>query len=622
MVDPRLPPNRGDDAVADEALVAGTAVPPTSDPALGSEGVDARGTDGGGSGKRIALIAGIVALVAATVFAGYLLFFRQTSPGGVVLELFESLEREDLLGTAASVAPSEHDFVIEPLLDLVSEAERLGLVAGLDRESVGGVDLDFSDLTYTTEELADDLVWVDLNGFSRASVIPEELPIGPLLERYLPENWDEEIDRGPQATEIEDDFGLAVVKENGTWYVSLSHTIAEAARREAGVAFPTTQVFAEPAGADNPAAALEEAVRAVADLDLRGLVDVLAPGETAAFRRYAALFMDDWDNAIAEARAAMDDSGFSYSIHEIVVGSGSLDDGTVAWVEDIPRFSARLDAPEVGILSFERDGDCVRVSLPAEMVEGLAPLFGEEIDTSQFDGRSCVDFGSLFEDPGDGSIALPEGQEELLYDMPIMGPLIERWVTQAEELEESEDVTAHFAMVEQDGRWFVSPMGTVWRWMLTFTSTLDEAVLEEVGDQIREAAEDPELFDRRASAWLEELQGAGFLGPLPGEPLYGPDVLAPFADQRNVLLVWPFQVDAVTDRIDFFYGGDVVMDVIDPPTMHEAFVRSFGPGSTGDLTPDGFPSGVLIAPVDVDTLVGIFNWFEILDLYRAADLEL
>jgi hypothetical protein len=63
------------------------------------------------------------------------------------------------------------------------------------------------------------------------------------------------------------------------------------------VAFPEQQPFGEPQGADSAAEALEQAVLAFVNIDLRGFVNVMAPGETAAFRRYAGLFIDDWDAA-------------------------------------------------------------------------------------------------------------------------------------------------------------------------------------------------------------------------------------------------------------------------------------------------------------------------------------
>jgi hypothetical protein len=182
-----------------------------------------------------------------------------------------------------------------------------------------------------------------------------------------------------------------------------------------------------------------------------------------------------------------------------------------------------------------------------------------------------------------------------------------------------------FEAVEQDGRWYVSPTGTMWRWIMAFTGTLDEAVIQDIGDQVRDASEDPALIERRMEDWLEEVQASGLLdglGPLPGEPLYGPELLGSYAEQSNVLLVWDADASFVSDSIGAIYGSDLVVRVIAPADLHEMFEASFGPGSTNGLTPGEFPVGIQLAAVDVDTLVEIFNWPEIIDLYLAADLDL
>jgi hypothetical protein len=502
----------------------------------------------------------------------------------------------------------------------------------VDVENVQGFDLQFTDVTYEVEMLADDLAWVAIKGDTGAQVIPNDFPLGPVLTRYLPDDWAADIDTELQTGSFASDFGLALVEADGKWYVGLTYTIAEAARRSAGEPFPQQQPFSEPQGAETAAQALEKAVLAFANIDLRGLVDVLAPGETAAFRRYAGLFMDDWDAAIADFRNAMDEASFTYSVDEVLTGSEQRGDDTVAWIEDIPRFSASIDAPDIGMFSVERDGDCLTIEIPREMIEALGPAFAGEIDFSEFDGRSCIEsnpFGDFL--PEDQADPLA-GQEEFLYDMPAFGPLLERWLTIGDDASESGTANVHFEVIEVDGRWYVSPIGTMWRWLFVFTGTLDQDLIIEVGDDLQQSVDDPEAFARRFEEWAMEIDDGGLLdslglfapfseqtaGPM---MMFGPEMLAPFAGAPSVLLVWDYDVNTVTNRIEELYGQGAVLAVIDPPDMHQMF-SNLGPGATGGLSPEEFPHGIHLAALDVDTLVEIFNWLEVLDLFSAADLGL
>ena len=574
-----------------------------------------------GRAGRFALILGAVALIAAVVFAIYMLFLRADSPEEMTDQLFDALDDGDMLGAAALILPAERSFIVEPLLEAVDEAERLGVLIDVDPQAVRGVDFEFSDLTYEVETLADDLVWVAIAGEGGSQVEPAELPLGPLLTRYLPDDWADEIVTDLQRQPFEDGFGLALVNEQGRWYVGLTYTIAEAARREANQDFPTQQPLGVPQGADTPEGALEAATLAIAQLDVRKLIDMLSPAETAAFRRYSQLFIDDWDDAVEEARSGFAEVGLSYSIDEVVAGSQQRGDDTVAWIESIPRFHVAADVPDVGLFAIERDGDCLTIEADDAFLEALVPLVGEQVDLSQFDGQQCVETDpdvNVAENPVD----LLGDDEEILFDAPIFGPLLERWIPSSEDVEEGDAFQVEFEVVGEGGRWYVSPAGTMWRWIFAFTGTLDQALLTDVGDQIQRLSENPEAFEGEMEAWLQQLEEAGFYGPTGQQVFYGADVLAPYAGVSDVLLVWGEDLDFVVGEITARYGGEVIVRVIDGPELYEIFEASLGAGATAGFVPETFPAGIQIAPVDVDTLVEIFNWPEIVDMFWARDLGL
>ncbi|HSM02596.1 MAG TPA: septum formation family protein [Acidimicrobiia bacterium] len=572
---------------------------------------------------RSAAAGGAVVLIAALLLSAC---SGGGSPEGVVRGFLDAIGEEDVLGATERVLPSEHRFIIEPLLESLDEAERLGIVSGVDLEQLQGIDIEFEGLSFEAEELADDLVWVAVSGEFSSTVRPDDLPLGSLLTHFLPEDWADDIDTSTDGlSPIGEDFGLAVVREEGRWRISLLHTIAEAARREAGEPYPTEQPFPEPAGAESAEDALEQAALAAFELDLRGFVGVLVPGETAAFRRYAQLFIEEWDEAVADARTGMADAGFSYSIDGIVAGSAIGEDDTVAWIEDVPRFEFVLDVPDMGVVTVDRDGECLTVDIPESLLELIvaAQAQGEiDFDFSQFDGEQCVDLDT----PADESADNPfEGQEELFYEFPIFGPLFERWAESGASLGEAGASAIQFEVQEIDGRWFVSLAGTMNRWVHALTSTLDEELLTEVGDQLREAIEDPETMDLLMQEWLTEVTEAGLFGPMGdplGKPYIGPELLAPYADRTNVLLVWEVDAAYVAAQIEALHGRGIVVETIDGPDLYDIFLNVYGLAGTAGLTPDRFPAGIVIAPLDLDALVEIVNWTEIVDMFLAAELGL
>jgi len=559
--------------------------------------------------KVAGLIVGAVGLVAALVFAGFTLLGGD-SEKGAAQDFLDALELEDLLGVGEVLLPGERQFYVEPLLDVIEEAERLGISADLDLTGVQGLDLEFADLVLEVEELADDLAWVTISGSVTLTVDGEDLPVGSFLERYLPADWADDVPTDGETTELPDGFGLVVVAFEGDWYVSLAHTIGETVRRDSDVAFPEASVLPDPVGAATPEEAMERLVVALADADVRGVFDVLDPAETAAVRRYSALFMDDWDDIATEFRQGLSENGVTYSI-DVVAASERRGDDTVAWIASVPRFSLEVDAPELGgAMRVSLDDECLRILLPDSIIEVLQAASPElMLDAAEFDGAECFDPSSLEDLSATGEEVTID--EELFFGMPVIGPLIERWVTSFENLAEAEASAVQFHMTEHDGRWFVSPFRTLSRWFLAGIGTLDEELLAQVGDDLRLASEDPAAFEQEMYDYLE------MIAPALGAPLYGAEILAPFADMPLILMVWNEDVVYVAGEIEARFGGDIILEMISGADLHAFFVEEYGPASTGAWEPDEFPFGIRTGPLDIDTLVEIFNWPEIVDLVPA-----
>ncbi|MCJ7724885.1 MAG: hypothetical protein MUP76_00645 [Acidimicrobiia bacterium] len=102
--------------------------------------------------------------------------------------------------------------------------------------------------------------------------------------------------------------------------------------------------------------------------------------------------------------------------------------------------------------------------------------------------------------------------------------------------------------------------------------------------------------------------------PALGVPLYGADILGPYADMPLILMVRGEDLVAALGRIEETFGDGIVVEVVSGEDLFDHFVEEYGAGSTGGLTPGEFPFGIRVAPLDIDTLVEIFNYPEILDL--------
>ncbi|MCJ7724884.1 MAG: hypothetical protein MUP76_00640 [Acidimicrobiia bacterium] len=449
--------------------------------------------------KIAGLIAGAAALVAAVVFAGFVLFGGNTEQSAAE-DLFAALENEDLLGVSEVLLPGERDIFFEPLLEVFDELERLGISSQVDLDGLQGLDLQFADLLFEVEEVGDGLAWVTVTGKVTLTVEGQELPIGPLVERYLPDDWADEIPREGETTDL-DGFGIAVVSQGRHWYISLAHTIGELARRDAGLPFPAEAAIAEPSGAASPEEALEEMVQGVVNLDIHRLMDVLDPDDTAALRRYSGLFMDDWDSSMAEIQTGLADASVVYSL-DVVASSETTEGITVAWIESIPRFDLAMDVPDLGAIGVNLADDCLKILMPPEAAEELLVLMPDlELDPATFDGITCVDVEALGGTLSGADQAAID--PEILYGMPVFGPVYERWMSAFEARDEGDPFDVEFQAIEHGGRWFISPIRSVHRWWMAGMQTLDEVILTELGDGLEYAAQNPEAFEQEMLEYFE-----------------------------------------------------------------------------------------------------------------------
>ena len=361
------------------------------------------------------------------------------------LSLLQAIENEDVLGVVDVLSPGERDAFRDPLVDLVAELTRLEVLStDADLSRILGVDVDFSNesVTAVSTNVAD-ITNIDLRADAVLTFDGAELPVGELITDNLDDDMLAEM-RGTRLTESDElDVRLTAVEEEGRWYFSVFHTIAELARAELspGSLIPVQGVGAD--GSDTPSLAFDGVLDRLEALDLSGLLRTLDPGEAAALQRYSPLFLEEAESALADV--------------------------PLEW--KITRRDVRIDesggTASVFVDALAIEGEIEGESFFVEFADGCARLEAADEAFEQCDDAAFEDVDGLFDD-------LPE---------------LERLI---------ETVTEAFADIEEvgielrrhDGLWYVSPTATVTEGFLAFLRALDRSELDAIIEQAPVAGEE------------------------------------------------------------------------------------------------------------------------------------
>jgi hypothetical protein len=401
------------------------------------------------------VVAGAVAAVGALGLAG--LFAVQRFSGEAVggaasadelgRDLLAAIEAEDVLGVIDTMVPGERDALGDPFVEMVGELQRLEVLsADTDLSRLLGLDVELTEeVVQVRGTNVPDIVNVSLAAQASITIDGSTLPIGSFVEEQLPDDALTEL-RGTRLTETDElELELTAVQDGDRWYFSVFHTIAELARAEVGDdPIPVEGVVA--AGGDSPEAAVDRLLDHVEQLDLRGIIATLDPAEAAALQRYAPLFLDSAEAALAEI---------------------PLD-----WRVDVREFRVEGDGGERTVfidalgISGEFDGSTFSVGLTGGCVR------------AEFDGET-------FEECGASS---DEQLESLFADAPA----IEAFTTSVEEAFADLEPTG-LELRERDGAWYVSPFATLTEAILAAMRALDRTELDTLVTDGTAAAE--ELFD-------------------------------------------------------------------------------------------------------------------------------
>lgn len=441
---------------------------------------------GKGRSRAALAILSVTAVLAASTFA----FVALTRPDGAgspeeaVEALFAALEAEDAIGVMEALPPGEREVLLEPMVATVGELQRLGVFDSFALEDVPGADIEVDGLALRSTNLGDGITAVRVTGGTiTGTVLPDEVPVGPRTRDLIEREGGEPLEIEP-ASETESladaDLELVTVEEDGGWHVSLFYTIAEAARGDAPL--PVFGQGVAPIGADTPEDAVRQLVQAGVDLDLERAIGYLPPDEMRVLYDYAPLFLDDARAAADETRA----NGFSASVDRLdlrVEGDG----GTRRVTVDGMDVRATIGDGEGARIT--SDGTCTVLestyrtyTTRFEPVGGVLDGGSDSVETGGPGGGSGGGSTERFDDEADLETTRMEVCEDGRMTMTVDG-------------EEQEDTfgggvdplifgrnqasfTEGLTVVEHDGRWYVSPVRSMFDSFLTSLRGLDGSEID------------------------------------------------------------------------------------------------------------------------------------------------
>jgi hypothetical protein len=427
--------------------------PPFQSTAFGSQDSDptavvvpAATAGKGGRGKVVGGLIAVVALVGAGGFAITKIVAGNdggaASPTEVGTHLMDSLAAEDALGVVDLLLPGERDMMRQPLIDIVDNLKRLKVVDGTaNLDKVGGLDIAFTDVQVEpTTTNVDDVTDIRITATGTASVDGAAVPIGDLLIDEAFGGDRPTLDSAPQTSDL--DWKLATVKRDGRWYLSAFYSIAENSRAD-GDLIPESAIVAT--GSDTPEGAVQAIFNAVDDVDLEALIAALNPNEAEALQRYAPAFIGDAQNSLDALAVKISFADTKFSV------SGSGDRRTVA----IDGFTMRASNNGSDV-TVESKGGCVVITTTDTTVDTCTG--GSAVDTA---------VKALGLQDNEDLKSFVKTVQDAFAGMRPVGITVQN----------------------VDGKWFVSPVGSIADLVLAELSALDNHELTDIIDGAKKVAE-------------------------------------------------------------------------------------------------------------------------------------
>ena len=474
------------------------------------------------------------------------------TPEAAVVKMVDAFNNQDVVGMVDTIDPAEVGAVRSTLEEASSEAKRLDLLSdGFSLQSVDGLDFEMSDLTLSTETFADDMAVVSATGGNLAAGFdPDAFPMGGRIREI---SADMARTAGTvELADVDPRVMVATVQRDGRWYVSLGYTVAEYARRAAGVDFPVVGGVT-PEGFDSPEAATTAFYQRLLALDVTGAVATAAPGEGDALARYAPLWLPN----VTDSATGLIADGWTLAVESLTFttsGDGSRRVVTPATFVIAGTVPASVASTDTGMPPFDpalptqiyvttTNGESALVIVPVgepvpDNVAGLPTVSYDDVyaayGDSPFNYTSALDTGAVVpfadapaagsQEPlpmrieGDGKCTTISGSGAIGWFDPEYSDAwtsvdADRWqVCGVSPLGAVSVITIGLAgggaatlpaiaTVEVDGRWYISPIATI-------TSSVLQA--------LRSIGSTDDLFDSSIAWYLYDIDRASLEQQLTG----------------------------------------------------------------------------------------------------------
>jgi hypothetical protein len=346
--------------------------------------------------------AGVATLVLVSAFAVSAIVGSggSGSAEGAVRKLADALSHEDALAAADVIAPDEVGSLHSTLDAAAQKAKELELVQTAGAP-LAGVDFNVDGLKLSTQELGDGYTKVTVEG-GTFTASTHKAKFSPLMQRALRNTEDNraQSDLSQLASSQELPTFVVTVRRGGKWYVSAAYTVLEYVREAnqlPAADFGSGGRNVSTLGAESPDAAVQDSMRALQRSDWSRLMTMVSPREIPFY----------------DYRAA-----FTELIRQSSVDENS-DGSPATFTIDSMTTNAQVD------------GDTAKVTLNAS-------------------GRTDSGKWSI-----EGGCFTPPGQVVAYCDAG--GGAFGLVATPLTATTKGSQIT----VVKEDGRWFVSPVGTV-----------------------------------------------------------------------------------------------------------------------------------------------------------------
>jgi hypothetical protein len=245
------------------------------------------------------VVATVAVLLAGLVSVAGLTASTTNSPSDIVRDLLQATAAGNVSRALDTLDPAERGAIAPSLSTILDDLRRIGVVdQSADLSNVTGVVASFRRVSTRTESLAalrpGLAAVVFTGGTATLQVTTADLPLGALFAGVASKLVPSVITRtfalgGPGAAQRP----LVTIQRNGAWYVSLGYTVAEQARRAAGLPLPSAAESVPARGAASPDALARALVSAATTGDERTLVELTDPLEDGALHDYAPLFLSN-----------------------------------------------------------------------------------------------------------------------------------------------------------------------------------------------------------------------------------------------------------------------------------------------------------------------------------------